>query len=183
MTLEKLSANLRNSKPMTVRDVDMLMRVIRANVKVAKAKAAQRSAELRVNFEQQISAIYTFDQDATWERLHDEAEAAVSKAQAALAERCKELGIPAIFAPDFALAWYGRGENAVASRRAELRKLANAQIERIEKGAVAKIEETAAEIQVKLVALNLTSAAAKEFLTQLPAVEALMPPIDIKLLE
>src|SRR5262245_10199147 len=181
--LASLGAQLSAGRPMTSRDVEMLMKVIRSNAKVAKAKAVQRSAELRADFEKQISAIYSFDQDEVWAAAEKRAEEAVQKAKAEVATRCRELGIPAAFAPNLSLGWYGRGENAVASRRAELRKLAIAQIAELEKTAIAQIEERSAEIQTKLVSQNLTTEAAKTFLTQLPPIEVLMPPVDVKVIE
>src|SRR5688572_20805225 len=98
-----------------------LAKLVRQRAKVAKDQAAQRAAELRADFEQQLAAIYKPEDDPIWKQLHARALDVVVEAKEQLAERCRELGIPKSFAPDLNLHWFGRGENAVAQRRSELR--------------------------------------------------------------
>ncbi|HVE49565.1 MAG TPA: hypothetical protein VNG69_08120 [Casimicrobiaceae bacterium] len=52
------------------------------------------------------------------------ARKSIDEADAHIAERCRALGIPPEFRPTLSLCWFGRGENAVAGRRAELRRVA-----------------------------------------------------------
>jgi hypothetical protein len=73
--------------------------------------------------------------------------------------------------------WHGRGHNAVAERRAELRRAAKSRVDAIEKEAVTKIERLSLQAQTEIIANGLESDAAKEFLNAMPALEALMPPI------
>jgi hypothetical protein len=97
--------------------------------------------------------------------------------------RCGELGIPARFAPEISLNWYGRGENAIKERRAELRAVAKSRIAAIEKAACTKIEMACLEAQAQVIAHGLTSAAAIKFFDAMPTVEVLMPPLEMTSVE
>ena len=71
-----------------------------------------------------MATVYTFDQDEVWQKATQEAQRVVQESQATIAKRCKELGIPHAFAPSISASWQGRGENMLAMRRAELRRVA-----------------------------------------------------------
>ena len=105
-----------NNGTLTHKEADNLCRIIRQREKLAKTMAKERSASLKAKVEEQLNAIYSFDQDETWESAHDAAEKVVEEARRTVAERCKELGIPARFAPDLHLGWYSRGENELDRR-------------------------------------------------------------------
>lgn len=164
---------------MTKPERDDLARVTRLRERVAKTGAAERSAWLLSDFEAQLSAIYSFDDDAVWKRAKEAAQKVVDAAQADVAARCRELGIPDKFAPELALHWYGRGENAVAERRTELRMAAKARIAAEEKRAKSEIERWSAETQTKLLAAGLDSAEARAFLEAMPTPESLMPRLTL----
>jgi hypothetical protein len=164
---------------MTKSERDDLQRLIRTREKVMNAAASQRSAELLADFEQQLASVYSFDQDETWKAVTAAAEAEVERAQHTIAGRCEELGIPARFAPELIFSWRGRGENAIAERRNELRKVAQTRIAAIEKAAVTRIKMACLDAQAKVVANGLTTAAAIAFFEALPTVEALMPPLAV----
>jgi hypothetical protein len=83
-----------------------LQRLLRQREKVLKLAAKQRSAELIADFENQIGQRFAFNQDEVWERAEQIAQAAVNKAQAQVAARCRELVIPDRFAPSLSLEWY-----------------------------------------------------------------------------
>jgi hypothetical protein len=91
---------------------------------------------LLANFEAQFAAEYHFDQDEIWRQAH----AVANEAAATIAERCRELGVPARFAPRVELDWYDRGENASRQRRAELRGVAQTRNAAIEQAVRAEIE-------------------------------------------
>jgi hypothetical protein len=148
-----------------------------------KAAAAQRSAELLAEFEQQLASIYTWDQDEVWRQMYKAAKAEVAAAEKAIADRCTELGIPARFAPGLGFYWNGRGENAVKERRDELRAVAKSRIAAIEKAACTQIEIACLDAQTQVIAHGLTSAAAIAFFDGLPKVEALMPPLEVASIE
>jgi hypothetical protein len=154
---------------------DELLKLIRRQEKVAKTAAAQRSADLMADFERKLVAIYTPNDDAAFAQLYEEARSAVQVADARLAERCEELGIPKKFRPRLSVDWYGRGESALASRRAELRKVAQSNVAAMEQRAKSEIERDSLERQTRLLSGGLQSSAAQVALDTMPTVESLMP--------
>ena len=100
-----------------------------------------------------------YDDDEIWKATTVAAQQAVDAAQAQIAKRSRELGIPKQFAPSISFGWHGRGQNGVKERRAELRTMAKAEIALIEKRAATEIEKYSVECQTKLVADGLTSEA------------------------
>lgn len=155
-----------------------LLQLIRKRERVMTASAHERAAAMLAEFEKQCASIYSFDDDAVWAAAMIEAEATVARTQAAIAERCRELGIPKEFAPGIACGWYGRGQSAVAQRRGELRRVAKTKIAAIEAEAVAKIERLSLDAQTDLLAKGLETDGARAFLSDMQSVEALMPAID-----
>jgi hypothetical protein len=160
---------------MTKGEREDLRRLIRQREKVLKSAAKQRSSELLADFENQLGAIYSFDDDETWAEAMRLAEQEVAKAQTKIAARAAALGIPKDFAPSLEAHWYGRGANAVKERRNELRKVAQTRIEGIEAKAITAIEIGCLEAQTEVAASGLTSEGARQFLERLPSVETLMP--------
>jgi hypothetical protein len=153
-----------------------LQRLLRQREKVFKSAAKQRSAELLADFENQMGEEYSFDQDEVWEQAAKAAEHEIRKAQALISARCRALGIPKQFAPDLGVSWrHGGGSNVLAARRAELRRMAQREIEAIERKAITEIELSCLDAQRELAFAGLTSELAKSFIERLPAVEVLMP--------
>jgi hypothetical protein len=152
--------------------------IVRRREKYEKTQAEQRSAELLADFERQLATIYEFDSDATWKAAHDEADKIIEEAEARIAARCLELGIPKECRPGLSFGWHGRGQNAFKDRRAELRRVAESRVEAIEKAARTQIERRSIEMQERVMQDALTSEAARELLTQLPTIASLMPPLD-----
>jgi len=52
------------------------------------------AAELVADAERQLSAMFSFDDDATWKEAYAAADVAVRDAKLLVAARCAELGIP-----------------------------------------------------------------------------------------
>ena len=171
-------AKSQNQPAITKSEREELQRLVLKREKVLKSAAKQRSAELLADFENQMGQNYSFDQDETWAAAMNAAEQEVAKAQARVAVRCAELGIPKQFAPELDVRWYSRGENAVKDRRAELRKMAMTRVEAIEREAITKIEVSSLEAQTRLAIAGLTSEAARQFISELPPLEKLMPPLS-----
>lgn len=168
---------------MTKGERDDLLRLIKQRAKVGRAAAEQRSAALLAEFEQQVSAVYKFDRDTVWAEAVATATAAFEEANAKIKARCEELGIPEEFQPQLRMGWERRGENEFTNRRAELRRVAKAEIEALEKKALAKIEADSVNAQSQIIASGLTSQAAIEFLSSMPTVESLMPAVDLTRIE
>lgn len=161
---------------------DDLVRVARLRAKVARSSIAAREAELLAEVEEQLSEAYRFDDDA-WQDLTATAEDAVRRADAEVAARCAELGIPERFRPSLRVLWFGRGENASAERRTELRRRAQARIAANGKAAKLAIERREAEVLVELYADGLTSDAAAQWLQTIPTPVQLMPSVALAELE
>lgn len=160
---------------MTKAERDQLLSLIKKRERVMKTSAAERSAALLADFDAQSAKVYHWDEDEVWSRAKQEAEAAIAAATEAIAVRCRAIGIPPEFAPGVQMCWYGRGQNAVVSRRTELRRAAKSRIEAIEREAHSKIERMSLDAQTEIIAHGLESDAAKQFLSSMPNVEALMP--------
>lgn len=163
---------------MTKTERGELISLIKANARVAKAMASQRSAEVMADFERQLDTIYSFDEDEIWKKAWSAADQAVNDAKEAVAERCQELGIPKEFAPSISVGWWGQGQNASKERRADLRRMAVTRIAADEKSSRVVIEKYSVDLQTKIVAEGLTSESAKLFLEAMPAIETLMPTLD-----
>lgn len=163
---------------MTRRERDDLSKLVRRREKVAKTDANQRAAELQADVERQLAMRYQAD-DANWQDLTARANAAIATADAELAARCRELGVPETFRPRLSLAWSSRGDNSLAERRNELRKVAMTRIEALRKGAHTEIERQSVEVQTKLLAGGLETDAARGFLESMPTADDLMPPLAL----
>jgi hypothetical protein len=168
---------------MTKAERDDLVRLIKQRERVAKTAAEQRSAAMLAEFERQISALHDFATDEVWRAAAQAAADAAKKANEEIAARAKELGIPDEFAPKLGYSWLRRGENEYQSRRAELRRVAKAEVETIEKLARVQIEAQSVEAQTQIIANGLTSQAAISFLEKMPAIETLMPPLDVGMIQ
>ena len=160
---------------MTKSERTELGQLIRKRERVMKSLAVERSSAMLAEFDAQLSAIYSYDDDETWQKAHDEAEKVVEESNELIAKRCAELGIPKEFAPSLGFAWFERGQNAVKARRAELRQAAKSKIAALEKQAYAKIERMSLEAQTEVIANGLESAEARQFLEKMPSIEELMP--------
>lgn len=108
-------------KPMTKAERQELAKLVRLRAKIAKDEIDQRATRLLADVETQLAASYPANHEA-WAEITERAEKSIIAADAEIAHRCRALRIPENFRPRIALSWYGRGENAMGDRRAELRK-------------------------------------------------------------
>jgi hypothetical protein len=159
-----------------------LGKVVRMRVRVSRATVERQKAEMRAEVERQLSAIQRFD-DAAWAELRERLEDDAARFNRKIGEVCRKRGFPESFHPQCHLAWFGRGENASATRRAELRKLAYARIEVAGKAAVEAIEARASEFLTALAVDGLESGAAHAFLESIPTPAELMPPVSVAALD
>jgi hypothetical protein len=155
-----------------------LSMIIKDRTKVLRAHAEEQAAACMADFETKMATVYTFDQDEVWKKATEEARRVVEQSQNTIAKRCKELGIPASFAPSISASWQGRGENMLAARRTELRRVAKASIDAMTKAAITKIEKQALDLRTQVVGMGLLSADAKMFLESLAPVEESMRALD-----
>jgi hypothetical protein len=167
---------------MTKGDRDELAKITRQRGRVAKAQVEAVKAELLADIEAKLSAEFD-SEDEMWREANKIADQAEREANDVIAQRCDELGIPEGFRPKRRTVWLPRGDNLDPSRRAELRKPANARLEHITKAAKLKIEAQEADVLTQLYAGGLTSHAAREFLNTMPDARSLMPKIELADLE
>lgn len=159
-------------------EVHDLSMVLKDRTKVLRAHAEEQAAACMADFEAKMATVYTFDQDAVWKKATEEARKVVEESQNTIAKRCKELGIPATFAPSISASWQGRGENMLASRRTELRRVAESSIRAMTKAAITKIEKQALDLRTQVISMGLISPDAKMFLESLAPVEESMRALD-----
>jgi hypothetical protein len=160
-----------------------LSMIIKDRTKVLKAYAEEQAATCMADFEKKLAAVYSFDKDEIWKAATEVAQKVVAESQAKIAKRCRELGIPESFAPGLDLQWRGRGENAIRSRRDELRRVAKSSIEAMTKAAITKIEKQSLELRTQVVAMGLLSPEAKVFLESLTPIESAMSTLDFAEIE
>lgn len=168
-----------NEKPMTKGEREELKRLARERARVAKSDTARRTADLKAMFEQELLTMYDYNRDEVWKEAVEAAKKAGEEAAHKIAVRCEELGIPTAFAPRLTVNWHAQGPAAVQYEQADLRRAAYKRIEAQERAAAAEIDRRALEIQTELVAAGLTSDKAIEFLSSMPSVTELMPPVDL----
>lgn len=152
-----------------------LGQLIRKQERVMKAAASERSAKLMAEFEQQMDESFSFNDDAIWKQAVDGAKEILADGNRQIAQRSKELGIPAEFAPSLSFWWNDKGQNAVKSRREELRRIAKRKIDGMEAEARTKIEAMSLSAQTEVIAHGMKSEAARSFLEKMPSLDSLMP--------
>ena len=127
-----------------------MLRLIRQREKVLKSAAKQRRAELLADFENQMGSELGFD-DSRLGGGDARCRGRDREGKRKIAARCRELGIPSQFSPTMKLYWTHRGyDNLVEERRRELRGIAEAKIEAIEKKAITEIEMSCLQAQTEL---------------------------------
>lgn len=168
-----------SDRQMTKGERDDLCRLVKQRERVAKTAAEQRSAAMLAEFEQQVSAVHTFNSNDVWKASVDAAVEAAKTANEAITREADKLGIPKEFQPKLNFSWARRGENEYQARREELRRVAKAEIDAMEKIARVQIETESVRAQTEIIANGLNSDAALEFLNRLPAIESMMPALDI----
>ena len=172
-----------SSNGITKSERDSLLQVARLRARVAKDQVVAYAAKLTADFEKQLDAHYPWDSDETWAEMARFMEKAKEEAQAKVAARNRELGIPEWAAPSISWGWQDKNQQATKERRTELRRLAGTQINALIKAARSKIDEASLVIQTELHASGLTSDAATAFLESMPTPEALLPAVDVAALE
>jgi len=164
---------------MTKGERDDLIRLIKQRERVCKTAADQRSTAMLAEFEQKISAVHDFATNDVWKAASDAAIAAAKKANEEVEAEADKLGIPKEFQPKINFSWARRGENEYRQRREELQRVAKAEIDTLEKIARVQIETESVRAQTEVIANGLNSADAIEFLNKLPAIESMMPMLDV----
>jgi hypothetical protein len=161
---------------MTAAERVELGKLVRLNAKVAKDEAEARGLAMLADAEAKLAARFKME-DEMWADITATARKQVEEANAAIAALCRQRGVPEEFRPELRVGWFGRGENAYKERRAELRRLAQAQVEAVVKEAKVEIDRAAAEQITHITQCGLTSQEARAFIEAMPSPGDLMPPI------
>ena len=165
-------------QPMSKTDRANLERLARKNAALAKTMIGERVKVLRSEVEDQLCAEYKFN-DELWADINRKAAAEVAKADAEIAEICRRLGVPENLRPSIRIGWSGRGENGLASRRAELRKLAHARIDAAAESAKVAVETSLLQVETTLIRGGLETAEAAAFIDSMPTADQLLPSVDV----
>ncbi len=156
-----------------------LLRLARQRAKVAKTKADEREKVLLAETEDLLAGEFEAE-DRLWAEAVRIADEVVATANATIADRCAELGIPANHAPRLELAWRARSpEFRDPGRRAELRRVARTRLTALTTAAKSRIDEQLLETQTALLAGSLESGEAREFLERMPSPEEMMPALGL----
>ena len=124
---------------MTRGEASDLMSVVRMRAKVAKAAVDALAADRKADVERELSTIHKRD-DALWAEIVAGATAATQIADEQIAVICRREGIREEFRPSIHVSWYGRGENALKERRAELHVAAFKAVEAHQKAAHQQVD-------------------------------------------
>jgi hypothetical protein len=158
-----------------------LIGVAKMRQRTARSVTAAQAAELRANVEAQLQNAFSFDDDAVWEQATEAAEKAIEIANREVAARCRELGIPAKFAPSIEIGWRrGGGSYLIREEKDAIRRLADKRIIAMEQRAKAQIDVAVDNTIAQLVQHGLESDTALRLLEEIPTVQQLMPRFDIK---
>jgi hypothetical protein len=164
---------------MTKGEREDLIRLIKQREKVAKTAAEQRSASMLAEFESSVSKLHAFANNEVWRAAQEAAQQAAHEASEKIMAKAKELGIPDEFHPRITFSWLQRSEDVYRARRDELRRVAKAEIDAMEKSTRVQIEAESVRAQTEVIAHGLTSDAAIAFLDNMKPIESMMPLLDI----
>ena len=126
-----------------------LAALIRRREKVAKTATNEVKASRLADLEVQLASAFA-NEDERFADVTHFAQQVLARANQEIQRRCEEMGIPERFRPGLVFHWNGRGENATAERRAELRRVGQAQADADQKHALTRIEAASVEAQTGL---------------------------------
>ena len=165
---------------MTSAERSSILVLIRQRERVALADAREYAEVLMANFERKLATIYQPKDHPIWRQAHAAASKAAAEAQAQITATFRDLGIPEAWAPGLNVYWHGRGENASAERRSELRRVAQSETDKRLARAQAAIKRASVTAQETVIASGLTSEAAHALLASLPSIDQLMPALELE---
>jgi MoxR-like ATPase len=155
-----------------------LVKIVRQRAKLAKDDIEARKRQILADAEATLSAEFK-EQDEAWAEITAEAREYMAEAQAKIAAKCDEKGIPVDFRPTTGMYWLRRGRNADPERRGELRKAVQAQAEASARQAKLEIDRRSVGLQEQIMVGGFESDEARQFLESLPTAEALMPSLKL----
>ena len=168
---------------MTASERDSLFKLARLKIRNKRRDVDEEQAHQLAEVDCQLAAQYEVDHEQ-WADITKEANRLVKEADAKIAAKCKEMGVPLKFRPGLSLGWYGRGENATRDRRTELRRVAQSELAARAKTAKVELDRAEERILTEITAAGLRSSEATKFLdTMVPLIDKLMPKLELSTLE
>ena len=172
-----------NDGRMTNSEREQLFKLARLKIRNKRRDVDEEKAHQLAEVERQLASKYQADH-VNWAEITAEAARVVEEASAKIAAKCKEMGVPEKFAPSLNLRWRDRGENAEGSRRVELRRVAQTELEARAKTAKVELDRVEERILTEITAAGLRSSEAMKFLdTMVPAIDKLMPKLELSTLQ
>jgi len=166
---------------LTAREIDGLLRILRANVKVAKASILHRAGELKAAYDVQLNTLYPPSGDPVWNAEYQAALAEWKPRAERIQARAIELGIGTRFRPRLSPPdWIYGDEQLFKSLRIERRRIAHEQIDAKLKWDVQELERKSAATQLELISNGFVTEAAREFMQKLPTPDQLTPPLRVE---
>ena len=90
---------MKSQDAMTKGERTDLLKVVRAQERLAKTEVREQATALKADFERQLDTTYSFNSDEVWSQADTIMKEAVAIAEVMVKERSAALGIPAQFAP------------------------------------------------------------------------------------
>lgn len=178
-----MNGSIPTHRTLTSKEAHDLGMLIKDRAKVLKAHAEEQAAACLADFEKKISQTFAFDSDDVWKAATVEAMKVIAEGNEKIAARCRKLGIPKEFAPGLTIQWHERGQNAIGSRRVELRRVAVTEIEAMKRTAMTRIERQSLDLRTQVISMGIMSEGARLFLESMAPVEDAMTAIDFAVIE
>ena len=163
---------------MTKHDLDKLLQLDRNEAKALKNATDARRVQVIAKGEADIARKYRIDHKPEWAEAYQEASEILDRLNERIRKELEKDGIPAEFAPSAGVGWLDRGENRLAERRAELRRVLVTEALAQQKAACIAIDLYSVKCQRELLACGLESQIVKQILAARPTLEALMPALQ-----
>ena len=166
---------------LTEKEISRLISALKANVKAAIRSSDSIKAKLRAQLETELDMLYPVETDPVWLEQLDRCTKVWKDCQSEVKKRCDELGLPPKFQPGIEPpSWRSGWVQMVKELRAEMRRLAYAQIDQLVKERLEEMERESARVQLEIIGAGNLTAAARQFLDALPRINDLMPPISVQ---
>lgn len=182
--MEMKNAQLKKQEPERTSRAERLelAKLVRARMRVVRHAISHQEARQLAELDRQLAAEYSAAHER-WTKITQDARQRVAQADAEIAKRCCEMGVPESFRPRLTLGWWDRGENADQTRRAELRKVAHTELAARARAAKVEVDRVEADLLTQIAGYGLRSLEARNFLESMPTIDQLMPKLKFSDLE
>jgi hypothetical protein len=160
------------------KEIEYLLRALRANIKAAKTAIMGQEPKLRDLFETELNTFFPLECDPIWESAFGAVVKEWERQNEVVETRCRERGIPRRFWPSIRHpAWLSGGLNMIKEVRAEMRRAAYVRIKALVTECLEQHERDSANTQLEILAHGCLTPIAKAFFDRLPKIEDLIKPV------